>query len=102
MMLFGVIAASGLRMLIEAKVDYSKSRNLMLSAIVLVVGISGVTINFGHTQLKGMVLATIVAMVLSLFFHLLDTLNLTNEAADTLETDIPAALDIVPLPAEIK
>ena len=102
MMLFGVIAASGLRMLIEAKVDYSKSRNLMLSAIVLVVGISGVTINFGHTQLKGMVLATIVAMVLSLFFHLLDTLHLTNEAADSLETDIPAALEIVPLPAEVQ
>jgi uracil permease len=97
MMLFGVIAASGLRMLIEAKVDYSKSRNLMLSAIVLVVGISGVSINFGHTQLKGMVLATIVGMVLSLAFHLLDSLHLTNEAADTLETDIPAALDLVPL-----
>lgn len=97
MMLFGVIAASGLRMLIEAKVDYSKSRNLLLSAIVLVVGISGVSINFGQTQLRGMVLATIVAMVLSLFFYLLDSLNLTNEAADTLDTDIPAALDVVPL-----
>jgi uracil permease len=87
-------------MLIEAKVDYSKSRNLMLSAIVLVVGISGVSINFGHTQLKGMVLATIVAMVLSLCFHLLDLLHLTNEAADTLDTDIPAALDLVPLSKE--
>ncbi len=85
MMLFGVIAASGLRMLIEAKVDYSKSRNLLLSAIVLVVGISGVSIKFGHTELKGMVLATIVAMVLSLFFYLLDRLELTNESADTLE-----------------
>lgn len=99
MMLFGVIAASGLRMLIEAKVDYSKSRNLLLSAIVLVVGISGVAINFGHTQLKGMVLATIVAMVLSLFFHLLDCLHLTNESADGLDTDIPPALDLVPLDA---
>jgi uracil permease len=87
-MLFGVIAASGLRMLIEAKVNYAKSRNLLLSAIVLVVGISGVTINFGHTQLKGMVLATIVAMVLSLFFYLLDGLHLTNEPADEqVETD---------------
>jgi len=81
-MLFGVIAASGLRMLIEAKVDYAKSRNLLTSAIVLVVGISGVSIDFGHTQLKGMVLATLVAIVLSLFFYLLDSLNLSNEAAD--------------------
>jgi len=85
MMLFGVIAASGLRMLIEAKVDYSKSRNLLLSAIVLVVGISGVSINFGHTQLRGMVLATIVGMVLSLFFHVLDLMHLTNDAPDAAE-----------------
>jgi len=91
-MLFGVIAASGLRMLIEAKVDYAKSRNLLTSAIVLVVGISGVSIDFGHTQLKGMVLATLVAIVLSLFFYLLDCLNLSNEAADAqVESGAPKA-----------
>jgi len=87
-MLFGVIAASGLRMLIEAKVNYAKSRNLLLSAIVLVVGISGVSIDFGQTKLRGMVLATLVAIVLSLFFHLLDSLHISNEAADEqMETD---------------
>jgi uracil permease len=80
--LFGVIAASGLRMLIEAKVDYSKSRNLLLSAIVLVVGISGVSINLGTTQLKGMVLATLVGMGLSLIFWALDKLGLSTEAPD--------------------
>jgi len=81
-MLFGVIAASGLRMLIEAKVDYAKSRNLLLSAIVLVAGISGVSIPLGQTRLKGMVLATLVGMTLSLGFHLLDRLHLTTEPAD--------------------
>ena len=80
--LFGVIAASGLRMLIEAKVDYSKSRNLLLSAIVLVIGISGVSIQVGNAQLKGMVLATLVGMGLSLIFWVLDKLGLTNEAPD--------------------
>ena len=79
MMLFGVIAASGLRMLIEAKVDYSKSRNLLLSAIILVVGISGVSVKLGQTQLRGMVLATIVGMLLSLFFFLLEKWGLTAE-----------------------
>jgi uracil permease len=72
MMLFGVIAASGLRMLIEAKVDYSKSKNLLLSAIIFVVGISGISLKLGQTQLRGMVLATIVGMILSLFFFLLE------------------------------
>lgn len=79
MMLFGVIAASGLRMLIEAKVDYSKSKNLLLSAIILVVGISGVSIKLGQTQLRGMVLATIVGMLLSLLFFLLDKWGWTAE-----------------------
>jgi uracil permease len=79
MMLFGVIAASGLRMLIEAKVDYSKSRNLLLSAIVFVTGISGVSLKLGHTQLKGMVLGTVVGMALSLFFTLLDKAGWSNE-----------------------
>jgi uracil permease len=79
MMLFGVIAASGLRMLIEAKVDYSKSKNLLLSAIILVVGISGVSVKLGQTQLRGMVLATIVGMILSLFFFLLDKAGWTAE-----------------------
>jgi uracil permease len=83
MMLFGVIAASGLRMLIEAKVDYSKSRNLLLSAIIFVVGISGVSLKLGHTEFKGMVLATVVGMALSLFFYVLDKAGLTNEEETT-------------------
>jgi uracil permease len=79
MMLFGVIAASGLRMLIEAKVDYSKSRNLLLSAIVFVVGISGVSLKLGQTQLKGMVLGTVVGIALSLVFFVLDKSGLSTE-----------------------
>jgi len=81
MMLFGVIAASGLRMLIEAKVDYSRSSNLLLSAIILVVGISGVSIKLGQTQLRGMVLATIVGMVLSLLFYVLEKSGCAAEAS---------------------
>lgn len=79
MMLFGVIAASGLRMLIEANVDYSKSRNLMLSAIVFVSGISGVSLKIGQTQLRGMVLGTVVGIVLSLLFFILDKTGLSAE-----------------------
>jgi uracil permease len=79
MMLFGVIAASGLRMLIEANVDYSKSRNLLLSAIVFVVGISGVSLKVGQTQLKGMVLGTVVGIALSLLFYVLDKTGLAAE-----------------------
>jgi uracil permease len=79
LMLYGVIAASGLRMLVEAKVDYSKSRNLLLSAIVFVVGISGLTINIGTTALSGMVLATLVGILISLVFFIFDKLKWTAE-----------------------
>jgi len=79
MLLFGVIAASGVRMLVEAKVDYSKPANLSLTAIVLIVGISGVAVKIGDVQLKGMALATIVGMFLSLIFHLIAKLHLGNE-----------------------
>lgn len=79
LLLFGMIAVSGLRTLVEAKVDYDKSRNLILTCVVLVVGLSGATIQLGSVPLKGMGLATIVAIILSLFFKLLDVLKLSNE-----------------------
>lgn len=81
-LLFGVIAASGIRMLVESKVDYSKPINLTLTAIVLIVGISGAAVNIGDVQLKGMALATVVGMALSLLFHLLDRFGLVNEQTD--------------------
>ena len=82
MLLFGVIAASGVRMLVETKVDYSQPANLSLTAIVLIVGISGVAVKIGDVQLKGMALATVVGMLLSLIFHLLAKFRLVQEQTD--------------------
>lgn len=78
-LLFGVIAASGIRMLVEAKVDYSKSRNLVLTAVIFIVGISQIPVTIGGVQLKGMALATIVGMLLSLLFYVLDKLKVTAD-----------------------
>ncbi|MDD9268887.1 uracil permease [Paenibacillus sp. GCM10023248] len=79
LLLFGIIAASGIRMLVETKVDYAKPVNMILTTAVLVIGLSGAALKLGHFELKGMALATIVAIVLSLFFKLLDILKLSNE-----------------------
>src|SRR5690625_4187425 len=79
LLLFGIIAVSGLRMLVEAKVDYSNSQNLILTCTVLVVGISGLEVSISEVVLSGMGLATVIAMILSLFFKILDLLNLSNE-----------------------
>lgn len=80
LLLFGTIAASGIRMIVEARIDYSKAKNLVLTALVFVIGISGISINLGDkVQLKGMVLATLAGMVLSLIFYILEKLKLTND-----------------------
>lgn len=79
LLLFGIIAASGIRMLVEAQVDYNNAQNLILTCVVLGIGISGAAIEIGTVALSGMGLATVVAIILSLFFKLLETLHLTNE-----------------------
>ncbi|AGX43632.1 uracil permease [Clostridium saccharobutylicum] len=78
-LLFGTIATSGLRTFIEEKVDFSKSRNLILASIIFVVGMSGIKLTLGNLELKGMGLATIVAIVLSLSFMIFDKLGIMNE-----------------------
>ena len=68
-LLYGMIGASGIRILVDAQVDYGKSRNLTLTSVVFVTGLSGIAVNFGDVQLTGMVLACVVAMILSLIFY---------------------------------
>ncbi|MGA9518815.1 MAG: solute carrier family 23 protein, partial [Trichococcus sp.] len=78
-LLYGMIGTSGLRLLVEEKVDYSKSKNLILTSIVFVTGLSGLTVKFAGIQLSGMVLASVVGIILSLSFYLFDKAGLMNE-----------------------
>ncbi|KYZ75783.1 uracil permease [Anaerosporomusa subterranea] len=82
LLLFGVIATSGIRMLVEEQVDYNKGRNLILTSTVLIIGVSGAYINIGTVTLKGMALATVVAIILSLSFAILDKFGLSNDQDD--------------------
>ena len=77
-LLFGFIAASGIRMLVEKHVDYTRSKNLILTAVTMICGLSGATIVVGPVQLKGMGLATVVATILSLAFLLFERLHIDN------------------------
>lgn len=78
-LLYGMIGASGIRILVDSKVDYGRSRNLTLTSVVFVTGFSGIAVNIGNIQLTGMVLACITGMALSLVFYILDRLKLTND-----------------------
>ena len=78
-LLYGMIGASGIRLMVDSKIDYSKARNLAMTSVVFVVGLSGIAINLGQVQLKGMSLAALVGMLLGLVMYLLDKFRLTNE-----------------------
>ena len=81
-LLYGMIGASGIRILVDSQVDYGKSRNLILTSVVFVTGLSGIAVQFGNVQLTGMVLACVVGMILSRVFYILDKLKLTNDRDD--------------------
>ncbi len=78
-LLYGMIGASGIRILVDAQVDYGKSRNMAMTSVIFVTGLSGVAVKFGSIQLSGMVLACVVGMLMGLMFFVLDKLNLTND-----------------------
>lgn len=78
-LLYGMIGASGIRILVDSRVDYGRSRNLTLTSVVFVIGLSDIAVNIGNIQLTGMVLACITGMALSLVFYVLDRLKLTND-----------------------
>ena len=78
-LLYGMIGTSGLRILVDSKVDFAKSRNQALTSVIFVTGLSGIAVNIGNIQLKGMVLACIVGMAMSLAFYVLDRFHLTND-----------------------
>lgn len=78
-LLYGMIGTSGIRLLVDQKVDYSKSINLILTSTIFIAGLSGLSIKFASIQLQGMVLASVVAVLLSAFMTLLRKLNLINQ-----------------------
>ncbi|WP_082234240.1 solute carrier family 23 protein [Halobacillus massiliensis] len=66
-LLFGTIASSGLRMLIDNQVDFSEKRNLIISSVILVIGLGGAFVRVTDgLQIEGMALAAIIGVILNL------------------------------------
>ena len=66
-LLFGIIASSGLRMLVDNNIDFGNNRNLVISSVILVIGIGGAKLEFSETfSIEGMALAAIVGVILNL------------------------------------
>jgi uracil permease len=75
-LLFGIIASSGLRMMIDNQINLGNNRNLIISSVILVIGIGGATLKYGSFDLHGMALAAIIGIILNLV--------LPNEKKETL------------------
>jgi len=74
LLLFGMIAAIGVNSLVKARVDMSRSRNLVIASVILTAGIGDMTVTCGRFCLGGIGLAGLVGVILNL------VLPGTNEA----------------------
>lgn len=81
--LFGMIASIGLRTLVDNKIDFSVTRNMIIAAVVLVFGLGGavipIKIGLVEIQFVGMALAAIIGIVLNIL--------LPHDEVDDLETE---------------
>ena len=65
--LYGMIASVGLRNLVEHQVNFRRSRNLYIAAVMLVIGLGGATLRITDTvSFSGVALAAILGIVLNL------------------------------------
>ncbi len=68
--LYGMISAVGVRNIVENKVDFSKSRNVIIAALILVLAIgvkygANDSISLGFTSLSGLAVAAIIGIILN-------------------------------------
>ncbi len=78
-LLYGMIGASGIRLMVDERVDYAKARNLAMTSVIFVTGLSGAFIQIGSVQLTGMSLSALVGMLMGMTFYVLDKFKLTND-----------------------
>lgn len=69
--LFGMIASVGIRTIANAQLNFNRSRNLIIVALILVCGLGGVEVSFGTVALKGIGLSALVGMVANLVLHII-------------------------------
>ncbi len=67
LILYGFIAANGLKTMSDAKVDLTKTRNLIIVSVMLVIGIGGAVLSFGKFSFSGMALSAIIGILLNSF-----------------------------------
>ena len=70
LVLYGMISAVGVRNIVENRVDFSKSRNVLIAALILVLAIgikygAGDSVMIGHTSMSGLAIAALTGIILN-------------------------------------
>jgi uracil permease len=82
-LLFGIIASAGVRMMVEDRTDFSQKRNLIIASVILVIGIGGAKVHLGSVEIGEMSLATYVGVLLNLILpRSIDDMAAAPGAAD--------------------
>lgn len=66
--LYGVIASNGLKVMIDEQLDFSKARNLIIASSMLVIGLGGAVLDIGPLVLSGTTLSALVGIGLNQLF----------------------------------
>ncbi|MBK1877322.1 uracil-xanthine permease family protein [Pelagicoccus mobilis] len=69
--LFGMIASVGIRTIANAQLNFNRSRNLIIVALILVCGLGGVEVPIGNVKIEGIGLAALVGMFANLLLHII-------------------------------
>ncbi len=91
LVLYGFIASSGVKMLINERVDFTKSRNIFIAAAILVAGIGGLTLQFKIAGEPVTITSTAIAMILGIALNFI----LKEKKEDTQAADV--ATDAQPI-----
>lgn len=64
-LLYGVIASSGLKVMIDEQIDFGQARNLIIASAMLVIGLGGAVLDLGGVMLSGTALSAIIGILLN-------------------------------------
>lgn len=67
LLLYGFISVNGLLVIVKNKLDFSKTRNVIICASMLFLGLGGAVLKIGSLSITGMSLAAIVGILLNIF-----------------------------------
>lgn len=68
--LYGFIAVNGLKVLVNNRIDFENSKNIIIVSVMLVIGLGGASIVIGSITMSGMSLAAIIGVILNIVLNL--------------------------------